>query len=93
MELSEVLDEIRKRVGEENLTDSCSGDGCQVDMTDVPRERIVVDVERVFQVNHRYPARRPQHLIKAKIWIILDTPRLYMLKYKDYRVDVHICHY
>ena len=50
-------------------------------MTDVPRERIVVDVEQVFRVNQRkgkrcdlmllyverYPARRPQHPIKAKI--------------------------
>ena len=80
MELSEVLDEIRKRVGEENLTNSCSSDGCRVDMTDVPRERIVVDVERVFQVNQkkgrrcdrmllyveRYPARRPQHPDKGE---------------------------
>lgn len=47
MKLSEVLDEIRKRVGEENLTNSCGGQGCGVDMTDVPHPRIVVDVERV----------------------------------------------
>ena len=53
MELSEVLDEIRKRVGKENLTKSCSGGGCDVDMTDVPHPRIVVDIERVFQVNRR----------------------------------------
>ena len=53
MELSEVLDEIRKRVGKENLTNSCGGGGCDVDMTDVPHPRIVVDVERVFLVNKR----------------------------------------
>ena len=45
MQLSKVLDEIRERVGIENLTDSCSGRGCRVDMTDVPRDRIVVDME------------------------------------------------
>ena len=53
MKLSEALDEIRKRVGEENLTKSCSGHRCDVDMTDVPHPRIVVDIERVFQVNRR----------------------------------------
>ena len=53
MKLSEVLDEIRKRVGKENLTKSCSGHRCDVDMTDVPHPRIVVDVERVFLVNKR----------------------------------------
>ena len=53
MKLSEVLDEIRKQVGEENLTNSCGGGGCDVDMTDVPHPRIVVDVERVFLVNKR----------------------------------------
>ena len=48
MQLSKVLDEIRERVGIENLTDSCSGRGCRVDMTDVPRDRIVVDMDLVF---------------------------------------------
>ena len=57
MKLSEALDEIRKRVGEENLTNSCSSDGCRVDMTDVPHPRIVVEVERMFQVNQRSDKR------------------------------------
>lgn len=62
MKLSEVLDEIRKRVGEDNLTNSCGGGGCDVDMTDVPYPRIVVDVERVFLVNEREGRRCDQML-------------------------------
>ncbi len=53
MQLSKVLDEIRERVGIENLTDSCSGRGCRVDMTDVPRDRIVVDVDLAFKAHQR----------------------------------------
>ncbi len=73
MKLSEVLDEIRKQVGEENLTNSCSGDGCHVDMTDVPRERIVVDVERVFQVNQRQGKRCDRMLlyVDEKLVVVL----------------------
>ena len=51
MQLSKVLDEIRERVGIENLTDSCSGRGCRVDMTDVPRDRIVVDMDLAFKAH------------------------------------------
>lgn len=67
MKLSEVLDEIRKQVGEENLTNSCSDKGCRVDMTDVPRERIVVDVERVFRVNQRKGRRCDRMLFYADL--------------------------
>ena len=47
--MNKALADIRTKVGEENLSRSCSGDGCQVYMTDVPSPRIIVDVERVFQ--------------------------------------------
>ena len=49
--MSEVLSEIRERVGEENLINSCSGRGCRVDMAGVPRERIVIDVDMAFPAN------------------------------------------
>ena len=76
MKLSEVLDEIRKRVGKENLTKSCGGDKCDVDMTDVPHPRIVVDVERVFLVNKRKGKRCDQVLFyvdwtRSKLVVVL----------------------
>lgn len=53
MQLSRILDEIRERVGEESLTHSCSGGGCRVDMTDVPSDRIVIDMDRAFKAHKR----------------------------------------
>ena len=49
--MREVLSRIREQVGEENLINSCSDRGCRVDMTGVPRERIVVDVDLAFPAN------------------------------------------
>lgn len=46
--MSDVLNEIRTRIGEENLTNSCSGRNCRVDMTDIPSDRVVIDVDIAF---------------------------------------------
>ena len=46
--MSEVLNEIRSQVDERNLSTSCSRDGCQVDMADMPPSRIIVDMDEVF---------------------------------------------
>ena len=48
MKLSDVLAEIQTRVEKSNLIDACSGDGCEVDMTDIPCERVIVHAEREF---------------------------------------------
>ena len=53
MKMSDVLNKIRTRVGEENLTNSCSGRNCRVDMTDIPDDRIVVDVDLAFAAHAR----------------------------------------
>ena len=53
MKMRDILRYIRERMGEMNLTDSCSGRGCQVDMTDVPRQRIVIDVDLAFKAHRR----------------------------------------
>lgn len=49
--MSELLNEIRRRVGEGNLTNSCSGIGCRVEMVDVPSERVVVNVDLAFKAH------------------------------------------
>ena len=53
MKLNDVLNEIRAKVGEANLIGSCSGPGCRVDMRDIPRERVVVDVDIAFKAHRR----------------------------------------
>ena len=52
MNVNRALDEIRARVQAENLISSCSGEGCRVDMTNIPSERVVIDVEREFDLRN-----------------------------------------
>lgn len=61
--MSEVLSEIREQIGEDNLINSCSGRGCRVDMTDVPHERIVVNVDTAFPANQSVGKRCDRILI------------------------------
>ena len=61
--ISEVLSEIRGQIGEDNLINSCSGRGCRVDMTGVPRERIVVNVDTAFPANQSVGKRCDRILI------------------------------
>lgn len=49
MLLSDVLNEIRKQVDGQCICNSCSGDGCRVYLTDVPSERVIVDLECEFK--------------------------------------------
>lgn len=46
--MSETLSEIRTKLGEENLTNSCGVRSCRVDMADIPGDRVVVDVDLAF---------------------------------------------
>ena len=46
--MEDVLDDIRSQVGAENLVTACSRDDCEVCMTDVPQERIIVDADLAF---------------------------------------------
>lgn len=48
MNKSEILDAIRTRVGEENLTRSHRRKGCSVSMEDVPYPRVAVDADLAF---------------------------------------------
>ena len=61
--MSEVLSEIRERVGEENLINSCGDRRCRVDMTDIPRERVVVNVDTAFPANQSADKRCDRILI------------------------------
>ena len=46
--MEEVLADIRTQVGLANLVNSCSRDGCEVCMTNVPLDRIIVDADLAF---------------------------------------------
>ena len=48
MNLNKGLTDIQKQVSPDSLTKSCSGEGCQVYLTDMPRQKIVINVEKEF---------------------------------------------
>ena len=62
MATNSTLSRIRAQVGTENLSESCSRDGCRVYMTDVPSPRIVVDVDRASQA-HEIAGRRCDYIL------------------------------
>ena len=51
--MSAALDGIRAKVGEENCDKSCSRDGCGVDLTDAPTDRVIVDADKAFPAQGR----------------------------------------
>ena len=46
--MSDVLEEIRKKVGNNALSNSCKKHGCRVSFQDMPSRRIIYDVDRGF---------------------------------------------
>ena len=57
MNESQVFGEIRRQINKDNLINSCSGEGCTVDMEGVPSERIVVHVENEFDFQKKTEKR------------------------------------
>ena len=49
----QVFSEIRRQINKNNLINSCSGEGCTVDMEGVPSERIIVHVENEFDFQEK----------------------------------------
>ena len=48
LNLIKGLTRIREQVSPNSLTNSCGGEGCQVYRTDIPKERVVINVEKEF---------------------------------------------
>lgn len=48
MNLSKGLTHIREQVSPNSLTNSCSGERCQVYLTDIPKQKVVINVEKEF---------------------------------------------
>ena len=48
MNLSKGLTHVQEQVSPDSLTNSCSGEGCQVYLTDMPKQKVVIDVEKEF---------------------------------------------
>ena len=48
LNLNKSLAHIQEQVSPDSLTNSCSGEGCQVYLTDIPIQKVVIDVEKEF---------------------------------------------
>lgn len=48
MNQSSILSEFRARFHHSSITESCSGEGCNVDMVDIPSDRVIVNLENEF---------------------------------------------
>ena len=48
MNLREVFEKIRQRVGNNEATSPYTKEGCRVSMANIPSERVVLDVDRAF---------------------------------------------
>lgn len=46
--MTRSLEDIRERVGPDNLCESCSRGGCRVSLAGAPRDRVIVDADRAF---------------------------------------------
>ena len=53
MQMSEALSEIRTRLGEENLTNSCGVRNCRVDRIGVPSDQVMVNVDSAFDTHNK----------------------------------------
>ena len=70
--MSEVLNEIRTQVGEENLSTLRSRSGCGVNMTEAPSPRIVIDADSAFPA-HGMAGKRCDYII-----FFYDTVKNYL---------------
>ena len=57
MNVGRIFDELRACFHESSLVNSCSGERCNVDMADMPSERVVVNLEHEFDVRERTEKR------------------------------------
>lgn len=53
----QVFGEIQRQINRDSLINSCSGEGCTVDMEGVPSKRIIVHVENEFDLQKRTEKR------------------------------------
>ena len=60
--MNDMLDEICAQVGVENLAVTCNRDGCDVSMSDIPSDRIIVDADLAFPA-HSWKGERCDFIV------------------------------
>ena len=62
LKLSKGLTHIQGQVSPNSITNSCRGEGCQVYLTDMPKEKVVINVEKEFK-SRRESGKRCDRLL------------------------------
>ena len=62
MNLSKGLTHIQGQVSPNSITKDCGGEGCKVYRTDMPRQKVVINVEKEFD-SRRYKSKRCDRLL------------------------------
>ncbi|MCY4404465.1 MAG: hypothetical protein OXD54_18020 [Candidatus Poribacteria bacterium] len=57
MNQNKVLRDLRARFDDSSIVNSCSGEGCNVYMDDIPPERVIVNLEREFDLQQKTEKR------------------------------------
>ena len=57
MNENQVFSEIRSQINKDNLTNSCSGERCTVDMQDIPSNRVIIHMEKEFDFRKKSEKR------------------------------------
>ncbi len=66
LNLSKELAHVREQVSPNSLTNSCSGEGCRVYLTDLPKQKIVINVEKKFDARKDNRKRSDRLLFYGK---------------------------
>ena len=69
--MSAALNGIRAKVGAENCGESCSRDGCGVDLTGAPTDHVIVDVDKAFLAQKQ---KQKQEDKRCDFILFMDRP-------------------
>ena len=74
LNLNNVFTHIQKQVSPNSLINSCGGGGCPVYLTNIPNNRIVIDVEEEFRFRGARSSRCDQLLFYENQGILFAVP-------------------
>ncbi len=74
LNLRKELNHIQGQVSLNSITSSCSGGGCQVYLTDMPKKKVVINVEKEFKLRKELRKRCDRLLFYGNKNILFAVP-------------------
>lgn len=63
MVIPEILDQVRSRVGSDNLAKSLVREKCSISMVDIPSQHVLIDVDRAFESLGKTQGKRCDYIL------------------------------